>query len=252
MEDYLVEELAEVVTRVKEVLWDLPGPVRTPPEAFFDIDNLWKIEIPSTCRQSIEYVCGVMLLIDQGLNRPAAALSRSIHECYIRFEYLSDHEEELPDWFHWRKSHDYHATRDTLRHFARLSEADTQRLQEGIKDVEDLLGGAPSKPTYPWKSPTSMLQYVASSFGPEAYGPLYRQLIADPSEYVHIHGKGWSILARHNAAHRNILLGHHQEGDATVHPQAVIRSFRCRNRITLRPNHTGYRNYIVQGSNSCS
>ena len=190
MEDYLVEELAEVVTRVKEVLWDLPGPVRTPPEAFFDIDNLWKIEIPSTCRQSIEYVCGVMLLIDQGLNRPAAALSRSIHECYIRFEYLSDHEEELPDWFHWRKSHDYHATRDTLRHFARLSEADTQRLQEGIKDVEDLLGGAPSKPTYPWKSPTSMLQYVASSFGPEAYGPLYRQLIADPSEYVHIHGKG--------------------------------------------------------------
>ena len=104
MEDYLVEELAEVVTRVKEVLWDLQGPVRTPPEAFFDIDNLWKIEIPSTCRQSIEYVRGVMLLIDQGLNRPAAALSRSIHVCYIRFEYLSDHEEELPDWFHWRRA----------------------------------------------------------------------------------------------------------------------------------------------------
>ena len=199
MEDHLPEELAQVVTRVKEVLWDLPGPVYTPPHAFFDVDNLWKIEIPSTCRQAIEYVRGVMLLIDEGMNRPAAALSRSVHECYIRFEYLSSHEDELPDWFEWQMSREYHAASDTQRHFDRLPAAHVGRQQERMEEIEVLLGRAPSKPNNQWKSAPSMLQDVASRFGTETYGPLYRQLLADPSDYVHVHGSigpSWMAIMR--------------------------------------------------------
>ena len=188
MEDHLSEEVAAVVTRVKDVLWDLPGPVHSPPREFFAVANLWKIEIPSTCRQSIEYVRGVMVLVDGGLDRPAAALSRSIHECYIRFEYLSAHEDQLVDWFRWKKKHEYHAARDTLRNFSDLSEESRQRLQQSIQDIKAILGETPGKRKYQWMPMTSMLRDVAGGFAPGDYGPMYRLLIADPSEYVHALG----------------------------------------------------------------
>ena len=35
-----------------------------------------------------------------------------------------------------------------------------------------------------------MLQDITSSLGPHAYGPMHRELIADPSDYVHIHVTG--------------------------------------------------------------
>ena len=202
MEDYLPDAIAEVCVRVKGALKQLPDPSHTSREEFFAVDNLWKIEIPSTCEQAVEYVRGVMLLIDEGLNRPAAALSRSVHECCIRFHYLSVNEDELPDWFKWQMSHDYHATRDTLCNYVVQGAADeqrAQRLREEIKHVGDFLGEAPRKQKYPWKSARSMLQDVTSSLGPEAHGPLYRQLIADPSDYVHVYVSGrppWASTMR--------------------------------------------------------
>ena len=197
MEDYLPEKVADVVARVKDALWEFPGPVHRPREEFFAVDNLWTIEIPSTCRQAIEYVRSVMLLIDQGMNRPAAALSRSVHECYIRFEYLAAHEDELPDWFAWQISRDYHAACDTLRDFGGLSQAHKQHLQGIIEDIKDLLREAPSKSKGQWKGTGYMLKDIASRFEAGSYGPLYRQLIADPSDYVHIHASGgpsWMVL----------------------------------------------------------
>ena len=84
MEGYLSDRMNELFLRVRAAIWDLPDPVRTTRDEFFAIDNLWEIEIRSTCDQAVEYVRGVWLLIDEGLNRPAAALSRSIHECWMR------------------------------------------------------------------------------------------------------------------------------------------------------------------------
>lgn len=193
MEDCLsdpVEDLRELVRKVK---WDLPEPVRTSPEVFFDIENLWKIEIFSTCDQAVEFMGGVILTINDGLNRPAAALSRSIHECCIRFHYLSEHEDELPDWFLWQMGHDYHATEDTLRKYEAAGAADDQtlqRLREANQAVKDFLREEPPKRSYPWKASRLMLQDLTSSLGPDAYGPIHRQLIAYPSDYVHIHVTG--------------------------------------------------------------
>ena len=193
MEDHLPDSIDGLCERIKEVLWEFPEPVRTPKDGYFAIDNLWKIEIRSTCEQAVEYVRAIRLLIDDGLDRPAAALSRSIHELRIRFHYLSAHEEELPDWFNWQISHDYHATLDILKCGVVQTagnERGRQRLCEEIRDIEGFLGEVPVKRNYPWKGARSMLQDVKSGFGPEAYGPLYRQLIADPSDYVHIHVTG--------------------------------------------------------------
>ena len=198
MEDNFSDRIDDLCVRVKKAMWEVPDPVRTSRKEFFAIDNLWMIEIQSTCRQSVEFFRSVGLLIDEGLNNPAAALSRSIHECWIRFHYLAENEDELSAWFEWQMSHDHYATLDSLCNYigqGSADEEDFRRLQQELKDVKDFLGEAPSKPKFQWKSPRSMLQAVTSSLGPEAYRPLYRQLIADPSEYVHIHVNGhtsWS------------------------------------------------------------
>jgi hypothetical protein len=193
MDDHLSDPVEEVRELVRKAKWHLPEPVRTSREVFFDIDNLWKIEIRSTCDQAVEFMGGVVLTINDGLNRAAVALSRSIHECCIRFHYLSHHEDELPDWFRWQMSHDYHATVDTLLKYEAAGVADEQtlqRLREANQAVRDFLGEEPPKRSHPWKAPVLMLQDITSSLGPDAYGPMHRELIADPSDYVHIHVTG--------------------------------------------------------------
>ena len=193
MEGYFSDRMNELCRRVREASRDLPEPVRASKEAFFDIDNLWKIEIRTTCDQAVEYIQGVSLLIDEGLNRPAAALSRSIHECGIRFHYLAGNEGELPDWFLWQMSHDYHATLETIRYYDALGAKyveRSRRLQQEIRDVADFLGREPDKPDLFWKSMRTMLRDLTSDLGPEAAGPIYFQLISEPSDYVHIHVTG--------------------------------------------------------------
>ena len=135
MEDHLPDRVDELCRRVREAMWDLPEPMRATRDEFFAIGNLWRIEIHSTCDQAVEYVRGVWLLTDEGLNRPAAALSRSIHECGIRFHYLAENEDELPDWFLWQMSHDYHATLETIRQYDALETGpESPGWREGFRE----------------------------------------------------------------------------------------------------------------------
>ena len=193
MESYLSNRMDELCQRVRDAMWDLPEPVRSTRDKFFVIDNLWKIEIRSTCDQAVEYVQGVWLLVDQGLNRPAAGLSRSIHECGIRFHYLAENEDELPDWFLWQMSHDYHATLETISQCDALGAEHAERsrgLRKEIREVADFLGREPDKPDPFWKTAQAMLRDLTSDLGPEVAGPIYFQLMSEPSDYVHIHVTG--------------------------------------------------------------
>ena len=102
-------------------------------------------------------------------------------------------EDQLPDWFLWQMSHDYHATLETLRQRDGSGAADDltlRHLRQEIQEVEDFLGGPPDRPDHSWKTARSMLRDLTSSLGPEADGPIYRQLMADPSDHVHIHVTG--------------------------------------------------------------
>ena len=58
MEDHLSEEVAAVVTRVKDVLWDLPGPVHSPPEEFFAVANLSRLCTIKRHRLACRASCG--------------------------------------------------------------------------------------------------------------------------------------------------------------------------------------------------
>ena len=203
MSSDLPDTIEELCDRVRRAMWDIPDPVRAPREAFFGIGNLWRIKIPSTCRQAVEYLRGVRLLVDHGLDRPAMAISRSIHECCIRFHYLAFNEAKLPDWFRWQMAHDYHATRETLARYDALGDADEKILEHWrleIRDIEDFLGEEPDKPEPFWKGTRTMLRDLTSSWDQEAQEALHRQLVADPSDYVHIHVTGqpnlWHILKR--------------------------------------------------------
>lgn len=114
METYSFRTVDEICGRVEEALKGLPSPEPTSREAMLATDYLWRLEIFWTCGQVIEHYRSVRLLIDQGLHRAAAALSRSIHESKIRFEYLVHNEGELLDWFEWQWSRDYHQFKDEL------------------------------------------------------------------------------------------------------------------------------------------
>ena len=191
METYSTDAVAELCVRVEQALQDLPGPDRTSREAFFATDSLWRMEARSTCEQAIEYVRAIISLLDQGLTRPAAALSRSIHECYIRFEYLLDHEDQLRDWFKWQISRDYHSAQDRWRYDTGLSTSDKQGLQEDMKIMEALLSEVPIKPGDQWKSTGCMLKDISRNLSAGSHLQMRRHLIAYPSEYVHIRVSGF-------------------------------------------------------------
>ena len=168
-----------------------PVRIARPVRHFFATDSLWRMEARYTCEQAIEYVRAIISLLDQSLARPAAALSRSIHECYIRFEYLLDHEDQLRDWFKWQISRDYYSTQDRWCYDQRLSTSDKQGLQEYMKTMEDLLGEVPIKPHDQWKSTGFMLKDVSRNLPAGFHLQMRRHLIAYPSEYVHIRASGF-------------------------------------------------------------
>ena len=186
METNSSEAIAELCSRVEEALKNLPGPDRTSREAFFHPYSLWKMELPATCGQVIEYMRSIILLLNQGLNRPAMALSRSIHECYIRFEYLLDREDELRDWFEWQISRDYHSCCDRLSYDTGLPEEDKQGLWTDKKIMEELLGKVPAKRADQWKSTMTMLKVISRNLPAGADLQMRRHLIAYPSDYVHL------------------------------------------------------------------
>ena len=180
----------EVCTRVENLLNELSKPTMNSPEEFFATDNLWKIEIPSTCEQIIEHYSGILLLTERNLPRPAIALSRSIHEAYFRFEYLADNEHELRDWTEWQMSHDYRRFRESLQYDTEL-DAETRRgLKERMRQFEDLLGAPPRKLRNQWKATSEILCNIANNLGDGWDKRLRRLLVQYPSGYVHIRVSG--------------------------------------------------------------
>ena len=107
---------AQVVARVRGIIDELPQQLIASSDQFGDYDCLWMIEIRSTCDRVLNYYDAVLLLMDRGLDEPAIALSRSIHESYFRLQFLVDNEHELPSWTRWQMSRDFFVCKDTL-HF---------------------------------------------------------------------------------------------------------------------------------------
>ena len=186
METYSFRTVDELCGRIEEALKGLPIPEPTSREEMLATDYLWRLEIFWTCGQVIEHYRSVRLLIDQGLHRAAAALSRSIHESKIRFEYLVHNEGELLDWFEWQWSRDYHQFKDELRYDIMLSGETPNRLHEDIHSIVGLLGKVPRKPSHPWKSVKEMLNDKHETMEAGEAQRIYRWLFTDLSQYVHI------------------------------------------------------------------
>ena len=175
-----------VCTAAENILSELPKRKSTSRDAFFEVANLWRLEVHSTCSQIIEHYRGILLLIDQGLPRPAAALSRSIHEAFFRFYYLADNEYELRDWTEWQLNHDYYTLRDSLQYDTDFY-AETKRAQEeNLKMFESLLGGSPKRRLYPWRDTSTIFRSVARNLPDGVDKKLQRILIGFSSGYVHI------------------------------------------------------------------
>ena len=93
----------------------------------------------------------VLLLMGHGLDEPAIALSRSIHESYFRLQFLVDNEHELPSWTRWQMRRDFFACKDTLDFDENLDTRIRQHMQQVVGIVERLLGGQPNNRKNHWK-----------------------------------------------------------------------------------------------------
>ena len=180
------DPITELCARVEEALKDVPFPLPVSVDELVSTEYLWRQEVYWTCGLVIEYWRGIQLLLKEGLYRPATALSRSMHECKIRFDYLVDNEDELRDWFEWQWSRDYHRFNDELRYDHMLSSESARRLRQDLDAIESLLGKVPSRRKHPWKSPREMLEhrYRTAELGEVRRD--YRWFVADLSQYVHI------------------------------------------------------------------
>lgn len=176
----------DICASVEPLLDALPKASMTTRENFFALDNLWKLEIPSTCDQILEHYMGILLIVERNLSRPAAALSRNIHEAAFRFVYLASNEDELPSWVRWQMARDYHSFRDALTYDTTLNVEAKRNLVERIGTFEYLLDGRPRKPAYPWKETSKVLRFLNSNRPNGIDRRLQRTLITYPSQYVHI------------------------------------------------------------------
>ncbi len=179
------EVVTEVCERAAEVLQEL-RPKGGPHVEFFEMGNLWRFEIWGTCPSVIEHYYSILSLVDQGLVRPAAALSRGVHEAHIRFEYLVDNEHELQSWVEWRMGQEYHRCREYLQFDSGANPNLDSESAELMDNLEALLGGPPKKPAFPWRSARMMLENIAGHLPGGFHKRLRRRLIEFPSDYVHI------------------------------------------------------------------
>ncbi len=150
-------ETIQICSLVIDALEKLDSPQFASRQTFFQTDNLWKIEIRQACEQVIEHYRSIRLLVEAGLTRPAAALSRNVHECYIRFDFLGDNEAELRDWTEWQMTRDYYFARDSLLYDPGMNAEQKQRFQEDINTIQTLLDGIPERRGNTWKSAGVML-----------------------------------------------------------------------------------------------
>ena len=181
----LLAETEEICDRVQEVVRTFPDAINVAPEEFFQPSNLWKIEVDSSCNQVVEHYRSIRKLAELGLYRPAAALSRNIHECCIRFIYLASHEDELEDWFEWQLSQEFHFNCDRLAYDEGLRWDAKEELLQDKRRIQELLGHEPTSKKSEWKSTSDMLRDIVKDESPGTEKKLRRYLIGYPSTYVH-------------------------------------------------------------------
>ena len=180
-------EILDLCAATEDILYQIPLRATSSPEEYFAMDNLWSLEIESTCSQIIQYHRGVWALVDQGLSRPAATLARSIHEACFRFKYLAENEHGLKDWAEWQITQDYQFVKDTLQHDAAGYDTETRRsLERAMEQWEHLLGGPPMRRPPPWKSTSEVFRNVENDVPNGRGKALRRHNIGFFSEYVHI------------------------------------------------------------------
>ena len=179
------EEVVKVCESVKQVLKELPEIAHTNREEFFETGNLWRYQIQSTCLQVQEYYDSVWTLAGRGLLRPAAALSRTIHETSIRLEYLKNQEGSLADWWTWQITRTYFFIADQLRH-DELNPLSRVLLRKDKSKCEKLLGEPPPKNCRtPWKCTTELITGAAKGKSEDYVNRWRRLLFNYPSNYVH-------------------------------------------------------------------
>ena len=185
-----IDDTANVCARVNEVLKALPTATGASREEIFEQRNLWSVELRSTCYQVIEYYKSILILVGQELYRPAASLSRSIHEACFRLEYLSRNESELRDWMEWQMTRDYHFIHDFLKYEITVTDSSKQNFEAQMKDIVSAMGCSPTKRRFPWKSTGHMLSDITSDM-PDGHDKRLRRLLYEyPSRFVHIRAGG--------------------------------------------------------------
>ena len=78
------EMILDLCVKAEEVLDDLTVPVVVPHEEYFQEAHLWMLEVNAVCSLLQWYYGGVVVCLQNGLNFPAAALTRCIHELFFR------------------------------------------------------------------------------------------------------------------------------------------------------------------------
>ena len=178
-------ELYALCLDVETELDELRKRVLSPAE-FWDPANLWEWEISNTFGQILGCYRAILLIAENGITRPAAALSRSIHEAYIRFVYLTRNEWELKDWFDYNLSVQYHHAQDTLTYDPVPNEDHEEEYRTVIDNVELLMECQPKRRTFPWRPMRLLLNDVTSGSPAGSARQVRRLLLHNPSESVHI------------------------------------------------------------------
>ena len=156
------------------------------PAEFWDPVNLWEWEISNTFGQIFGCYRAILLIAKHGIARPAAALSRSIHEAYIRFVYLIRNEWELKDWFEYNLSVQYHSAQDTLTYDPIPNDDHEEEYRTVIDNVELLMERRPKRRKFPWRPMRHLLNDVTSGLPAGNAMQVRRLLLHNPSESVHI------------------------------------------------------------------
>ena len=175
-----------------DVVDNLVPPVGASRETYFSDENLWRLEIDTVCSLVHEYYSGVLVCLQQHLDFPAAALTRSIHEVCFRFKYLAENERELRDWEEWQLTQDYHMLRTFLEHDLEFLNPNGDKefvhtLHGNMAALDDLLGGPPPPRRHPWRTTGQIFDNLADvgTLPNERARGFRRHTIGFFSEYTH-------------------------------------------------------------------
>lgn len=180
-----VPSVEEICQLTDEILAELKSPSLAPVD-FFKMEHMWSLEIRGTLRGMVDHWRAIVLSVQQDLGRPAMALSRSVHEACVRFDYITDHPYELRSWIEWGLASEYHTYRDRLRYDARDDPDRQAGAQWHMDHIEPLIGKSPKRPPFPWRPLRHMTEVIAGHHPDNFHRRMHRILQQEPSAYVHI------------------------------------------------------------------